>query len=348
MKKIILESFSLILIVLICGLIGHACKKNRFKKQTFLTDLYTYKIEPEIKTATTQAAELETTWSAYIENTTATNYQKVQNTFLTLADQLERVNFYNLGDVGAVYVFSRFYKTKVDTVGISTFYESKESFTKSDIASNVNTQKGVFALEYLLFSAAYQDIVSTPKFLNFIAAQLAYLTSSVEEYENSWKIYKTNFTASEKEGVNDPYNSVINRIIHVFEDIINKRIAKPLAAEDSSLGVGFYANRTLKAIKIQLQQLNAIYLGEGTTKFNSVYNNVRKKKKRLADEISTKFEETIAFGQKMTEEMAYYLENDQPTLVSFKKQLTELLTYFKVDVQAELDIILTFGDTDGD
>lgn len=322
--------------------------KNRFDKEDFLNDLYVQKTDPEIKTALNFTLNLQNEWEVYAANPIAENFTRVKTEFVTLANHLEKINFYNLGDVGAVHVFNRFYKTTIDTTAIKSNYNATDDFNELIISNYINTQKGIFTLEYLLYGTTFQDSITEPKFINFVDAHLIALNSAILEFQNSWKVYEKNFIKNEESGVSDSYNIVLNRIIAVLEDLIIKRITPIIDENNPSLGIGFLSNQTLEKIKIQVKQINDVYRGVGTENFNSIYNNLRKKNKKLADKVSAKFDEIITFGGTMTEEMAYYIENDQATLLSYKSKLIDLLAYFKGDVQAELEYVITFGDTDGD
>ncbi len=348
MKSILKESLQIGIVICVIIGIGYACKKNRFKKEVFLEEMYTYKAEPEINAAINAIELLQNSWATYGANTTGDNFSTVTSNYVDVANQMEEISFYNLGDVSAVYVFSRFYKTSIDTNGIIDAYNMQESFAENDIANYVNTRKGLYALEYLFYSTSFADSLTEPKFINFIDAHLSYLHSSSTEFQNTWNIYQKNFIKNDGEGVSDSYNIVINRIIHVLEDLINKRIADPLDGNDHKLAVGHYSNKALEKIKIQVLQLQQVYLGIGTETFNSVYNNLRKKNKKLADKVSDKFEEAVTFGNGMSYEMDYYIHTTSAPLIDYKNLLIELLAFFKGDIQDELNIIITFGDTDGD
>ena len=50
----------------------------------------------------------------------------------------------------------------------------------------------------------------------------------------------------------------------------------------------------------------------------------------------------------MNAAMDYYATTGSSELVQYKEKLKELLVQFKIDVVHELDIVLTFGDNDGD
>lgn len=348
MKKLVTEILQITLAIGLLIGISFACKKNRFKKEVFLDELYQYKTSPEINKAIELTTDFQNQWDLYSTDKTTSNYEAVKTQFHLVSDQMEAINFYNLGDVGAIYIFSRFYKTTVDTTGVMEAYNSQESFNSIDIANYTNTKKGLFTLEYLLFSNSFQDSLTDSKFISFVTSQISDFKSSLIEFQNSWNIYQDNFIKSNGTGVSDSYNIVINKMIHVLEDLINKRIALPMQSNDPSIGVGYYSDRTFKNIKKQVEQLNAVYIGIGTNAFNSVYNNVRKKNKKLADKVSTKFEEIIDLNSVMTKEMAYYISEDPVALNTYNDKLIELLGLFKVDIQEELDIIITFGDTDGD
>lgn len=326
----------------------YACKKNRFKKENFLSDLYTQKIDPEIASAVSAVDGAIQAWDTYSSDVSESNKTAFYGAFNAFHQEMEKLTFYNLGDVGATYIFSRMYKTKIDTTLIQEGYNAQATFVEADIPPYVNTQKGLYAMEYLLFSNRFKDSLDDTKFLSFMGAHLAYIKSTLTEFQTSWSIYEKNFISSTEGGVSDSYNMVVNRIIHVLEDLSIKRIGKLVETDDATIGVGYYSSTSFRNIQVQVDQLHKVYNGIGVAEFNSVYNNVRKKNKKLADQINEQFDVVIAQSNAMNEELTYYVNEDQATLDLYTGKLNELLKLFKVDVQDELDIILTFGDTDGD
>lgn len=50
----------------------------------------------------------------------------------------------------------------------------------------------------------------------------------------------------------------------------------------------------------------------------------------------------------LSEELPYYLVNDMAPILSYKEKMKDLLLTFKLEVFKTLDIVLTFGDNDGD
>ncbi len=348
MKEKISRVTQMLLTIVMIGGIIYACAKNRFDKEDFLNDLYVQKTDPEIKTALNFTLNLQNEWAVYATNPIAENFTRVKTEFVALANHLENINFYNLGNVGAVHVFNRFYKTTIDTTEIKENYNAAEVFNELTISEYTNTQKGIFTLEYLLYGKTFQDSLTDPKFINFVNAHLIALNSAIIDFQNSWNAYEKNFIESEGSGVSDSYNIVLNRIIAVLEDLIVKRITPIIDENNPSLGIGFLSNQSLQKIKIQVQQISDVYRGVGVENFNSIHTNLHKKNKKLAEKVLAKFDEIIAFGGTMTQEMAYYIDNDEATLLSYKSKLIDLLAYFKGDVQAELEYVITFGDTDGD
>ena len=340
-----LKIFSVVILMLV---IGFACKKNRFKKDDFLTDIYAYKIEPEIKASVNTIADFKTVWNNFNAHNSPANFTLVQSSFIKMSKSIEIILCYNFGDVAGTYTYSRFYKTGIDTIAIKTLYNEHEVFNANEISSYTNTQKGEFAIAYLLFGETFQDSINLEKYQNFVSAHIDYFGEAVAEMQNNWSIYEKNFTENKQDGVSDVYNILINRIIHLTEELIAKRIEDPLESGNPNSVIGAFTKTGMDKIKTQVQSLNDIYYGHGTTEFNSIYNNIRKKKKKLADEIGDKFSELITKGTSMDGDLSSYITDDSTELLAYKSLLIELLTLFKVDVQEELDIIITFGDTDGD
>jgi predicted lipoprotein len=199
-----------------------------------------------------------------------------------------------------------------------------------------------------LFFDHAADSISSAKYRSYLVAQVETLQDNFLQIKNSWDTYETNFVNKSDEGVEGSYNIVVNRIVHLLEDLIDKRINVPLEAADAKLAVGNWSSLAWVNIKTQVSQLNDIYRGNGTAAFNSVYNSVHKKNRKLADEIQSKFENLIETGNAMTSTMEYYVTTGTSELIQYKEALKELHILFKLDVVKELDIVLTFGDNDGD
>jgi predicted lipoprotein len=253
-----------------------------------------------------------------------------------------------LGDITSISVYNAAYKTSIDTSEIWINYNSVSSFTTDLVSTYGNKEKGIFTIEYLLFHASANDSLSVPKYQNYISAQLNALLENFVLIKNSWTTYHTNFVSNTDEGVEGSYNIIINRIVHLLEDVVNKRISPSLSAGNSEGSVGYYSNTSWTNILVLVSQIQEIYLGKGTSDFNSIYNCVHKKNKKLADDLKSKLETIVKTGESMTESLAYYSSTGSVQLTSYKEKLTEILVLFKLDVVSELDIVLTFGDSDGD
>lgn len=334
---------TLLVIILLSG-----CGKNKFKRSEFLQDLYDQKIWPDLLETENRVAGFSSGWDAYKASPGATQLTDLKVKFSDCLYSFEKIAFYNLGDISTVSVYNGAYKTSVDTVTLWDKYGAATFFTSTTIQGYTTKEKGIFTLEYLLYASSFQDSMSSPKFVQFMTAQVETLEENFAAIKTAWSTYEKNFVSADDEGVEGSYNIVINRVIHQLEDIIDKRINDPLNAGDLSVAVAFRSDNAWKNIKEMVSQLNSIYLGKGTEEFNSIYNSVRRKNKKLADQISEAFDQVISTGDSMTKSMSYYLSTGSAELVSYKEMLKEILVYFKLDVVKELDIVLTFGDNDGD
>jgi len=336
------------ILLLLLTLLLISCGKNKFKRSDFLQDFYTQKIWPDLLDTESKIEQLKTVYATFKADPSAAKLEDFRAGFKTTLTSFEKISFYNLGDISAISVYNAAYKTSIDTSVIWDHYAATNSFSADLVATYGNKQKGIYTLEYLLFFEDASDSLSSSKYQSFIDAHLQTLHDNFLLIKNSWDTYETNFVSQEDEGVEGSYNIVINRIVHLLEDLIDKRINVPLDAADAKMAVGYWSVSAWSNIKTQVSQLNAIYNGNGTESFNSVFNSVRKKNKKLAEEIQQKFETLIEMGNAMTADMQYYVTTGSSELVQYKERLKELLVLFKLDVVEELDIVLTFGDNDGD
>lgn len=319
------------------------CQKNKFKAKHFLPELYDYKIAPELEGTQSSITDLTTQWSTVSTSTPITNIESFKSDYVDFLLDVENILFYNIGDISATYVYGRFYKADIDTTKIWNFYNSADYFYADDIQSLINSEKGVVTVEYLLFNPNASDSLNTSsKYINFIDAHLNAIKNEIETTKTSWSVYKTNFETMTETGINGSYNMVVNQIIHGLEEIIVKKMGNPL------INTSNLSSSRLKLINQSISQRYHVYMGNGTEKFNSVYNHVRKKDKKLADEIKLNFENLIIEGDALVLNYTDYLDSNTIPLEKFRNNVESLMLKFKIDVISIIDITLTIGDSDGD
>ena len=320
-----------------------ACQKSKFKVKTFLPELYDFKIEPELTTLNSEITSLTTEFSDIKTEITDLNIESFRDKYKPFLANVESVNFYNLGDISAIYVFSRFYKSKMDTTKLWSFYNSQPSFHQEDIAAQINSIKGITSIEYLLFNPQAKDsLLGSDKYVNFLHAQLQSAELELENIVFSWSVYKSNFVALNEKGIDGSYNIVVNRIVHGFEEIIKKTMSNPLINSDN------FSRTRLSIIRASIQQKYDVYMGIGTQPFNSIYNHTRRKKKKLADEVKLDFENLILEGVELIDDYDTYFVQNPSKLVSYRTNIENLMLKFKIDVISALKLTATISDSDGD
>lgn len=338
------HSFLFITLLIVFSFAG--CKKNRFKKNEFLDALYTNKVQPEIESSINQLETLKLKLNSFIDG--VTNLSDVQSSFAEFYLASENIAYYNLGDISKTYIFSRVYKTSLDTSLILEHYNNNSTFSAEDIEGLANTAKGIYSVEFLLNSSTFQDSINSLKFQNYLLANIQQVENNLTQYQTNWTVYSANFIESESTGVSDSYNIVYNRLIHVLEDIINKRL-QPLVESNSNEHLpGHYQAIEFALIRTLLIQTRKIFMGYGIENFNSIYINIRKKNKNLAEEISKKLELLIKETNDYNDSLNPNKTADLIQIESIIEKTEEILILLKLDAADELGIILTFGDSDGD
>ncbi len=336
MKKI-----SLIFLVLLAVL---SCKKNKFKVKTFLPNLYEFKIEPEIKNVVSETDNIVEKWGEINQNSIELGdlniYRIMYENYL---NEAYSILLYNFGDISKIYVYNRFYKASIDTIQVIEAYTSNTVFSAEAVQSQNNKTKGIAAIEYLLYNVNANDsILTSQNYRNYIQYQLKALSLEVSNIQVSWSVYQGNFESMVDEGVEGSYNVLVNRIIHVLEDLVIKKIGTPLVQ------VGYYNHSQLTFIKSSIQSAYTIFKGEGTEQFNSIYNHIRKKNKKIANQLNADWEILIEYGTNLEADYNYYFNSDQEKLRTYLDKIKGLIIKLKVDVPPLIGISLTFGELDGD
>lgn len=331
-------------IIIILIILSFGCKKNRFNVKDFLPNLYELKIEPEIESVESQTQLLVEKWEEMNnDNIKLFDIESFRSTYqLFLADAFG-VLMYNFGEISKIYVYNRFYKANIDTADIWESYFDTTVFFSEGIQALNNKTKGTAAIEYLLNNSMANDsILNSSKYRDYMGWQLGALKLETTNIKFSWSVYQTNFETMTDEGVGGSYNILVNRMIHILEDIVVKKIGTPLINPE------YYEQSRLTFIKSSIEEAFKVYMGEGEEMFNSIYNHTRKKDKKVANLVKDSFEELIIFGNNLQNDYAFYFESDQGALKIYLEKIKAVIIRFKLDVPPLIGISLTFGEIDGD
>jgi hypothetical protein len=327
--------------ILLCTITN--CQKNKFKTKHFLPELYDFKIAPELSELESMVVNLNYDWATISTNSSITDIEVFRTDYIDFLLEVEDVLFYNIGDINSTYLYGRFYKSDIDITKIWLAYNENSYFYIEEIQSMINSVKGVNTLEYLLFhSGAIDSVQTSTKYINFIDAHLQTVKNEIINTKTSWTVYQGNFIKMTDDGIEGSYNMVVNQIIHGLEDIIVKKIGEPLVNSDN------FSETHLCLIKKSIEQYNSIFIGLGTKQFNSVYNHIRKKDKKLADTIKLDFENIIEQGNELTSTYTHYYNTNSENLITYRNNIETLMLKFKIQVISLIDVTLTIGDSDGD
>lgn len=336
MKK---TTLAISIILLIFG-----CKKNRFDVKEFLPNLYELKIDPELENVENHSQDLVEQWqNINVSTISLSDIDDFRFKYEAFLAEAYEILLYNFGEMSKIYVYNRFYKANIDTVNIWASYFDNSIVFAEGIQSLNNKTKGTAAIEYLLNNSFSNDsLLYASKYRSFVLWQLEALTLEVTNIKLAWTVYQNDFETMTDEGVGGSYNLLVNRIIHVLEDIIVKKIGSPFISSE------YFEKSRLTFIKTSIESAYKIYIGEGETSFNSIYNHTRKKDKKVANLVKESFEDLINYGDGLQHSYQFYYESDQAVLTTYLDKIKAVIVRFKLDVPPLIGISLTFGELDGD
>ncbi|MFD1553969.1 hypothetical protein DNU06_13810 [Putridiphycobacter roseus] len=337
-----MKKTALFLAIISVGLM--ACKKNKFTIKEFLPALYELKIAPELDEVNLSSKALLQNWRAINDNDiTIAEIEVFQNTYQAYLDDAYAILLYNFGDISKIYVYNRFYKASIDTNEIWEVYQDNSLTLAEGIQSLNNKVKGLSAIEYLLNNTQANDSISqSARYRTFLEWQIEAISLEMANIEFSWSVYQSNFESMTDEGVEGSYNMIVNRIIHVLEDLVIKKIGTPV------LEAPYYETSRLAFVKESIEMAYEVFIGEGTSDFNSIYNHIRKKDKKVANLVLDDFKALVEYGDALENDYAYYYQNNPEKLTEYVTKIKALMVRFKIDIPTLIGISLTFGDNDGD
>jgi len=342
------------------------------QKESVLKNLGDNLIVPTYKEFTVDSDSLRSKCLAFCTTPNATTLTTAQDAWkkAKLSWKLSEI-FNNFGPGETLFIYTLIDYPSINTTKIESNISTPVSSSLIDsayIETRSSTAKGLTAIEYLLFDRTDNNTVITnytsasnfnnrKEYLTQLSKNLHYKASLIY---NSWAPEKDNYVTEFKTNPkNDIYGSLsllINSLVHQVDVIKTVRIGTPLGKTTGTAAPNYveayYSSYSFECLKAHYLSVQYIMTGTGYGSMNGnginvLMNNSAQKRttyNAILANVITDLNYTLNIPVSL-EQAAQENNTEANALYDSAKQLVKLL---KSDMCAELNIAVTFSDSDGD
>lgn len=350
--KIITGLFLLVLVF--------ACKDKEedqgtvFEKKEIMQQLADAYIQPAYLDFQAKINALESSWSAYLINSTTLNLQAVQENWKTAYLSFQHAKIFDFGpamDIGfaaAVGTFPSDTTQIKNNIAAGTY----DLATISNIAAI-----GLPALDYLFYkNNAVAELASESNRRQYVTALIQKMKNEINMLVSAWTGYESTFIDGTGTSSTSPFSLLVNAFCKDFELAKNAKLGIPIGKQ--SLGIqrpdylearnsGF----STALLKESFKALRSVYLGNGfdgsTGKGFDDYL-IALEKSSLAQTIDDRFASIIAQPDSWSGTLENAMQANPATLNAYYDYIQGTVVNLKADMASAFGILITYQDNDGD
>ncbi|ANW96338.1 hypothetical protein AXE80_08630 [Wenyingzhuangia fucanilytica] len=297
---------------------------------------------------------------AFKENPTQSNFNVIQEKWLSTALTFSKTTLYNYPKVASKYFNINIYNYIISPSKIESEITINTTFTSSYFNNKTQTIKGLGSIEYLLYNNNNEQEAlnlltqenNASKRIDYLLALSEYTLAQATSLKNFWlNEYKQDFITANSKACSDNRKCIaINQIINVLDVARVTKIGKPAGIDGVHTNVelleAYKSKSSLLLIKASLEEAKKIYLA-GTQSFHTLVDEIDDSKKITASingNFSTTFKAIDDFNNTLYDGIVSNSDGIHPIYNGIKS----LVTSFSVDVTSILSIATLPTDNDGD
>lgn len=269
-----------------------------------------------------------------------------------LAFSWKAIEIMNIGTIKSSYIHSKIGRWPSNISNINELC-LEPNLTIETVNSTGAANKGLFAIEYLLYS---EDILTNTGKLNLVQIETIALEQALIDLLELWNGtdgYAVEFTSNLNINLYSPYASYINAIVQSIDYVYKERLGKPMGKFNGSEIIAPeivehpYSEISLRAITRTLRACLQLYKGDENLGADDelifIDGNTR-----LSEQIENQFQSCIDISSGLTFSLKEALENNYSELENLYEELKLLRVVLKNELSSKLSVIIILSDTDGD
>ncbi len=324
----------------------------------FYKSYYLNNILPSLQNFKQHLEELKQFALDFKTSNSDANYQKVVIQWLVSAKAYSRAEVYNFGLIKERFFYLNIYNYPINTTQIENNIAEKANYNTTYFSSESTVNKGLAALEYLLYADFNTEDAKTALLnnafrLNYFLGVIDELLRQANALINTWQneYFDTYINADQSICSNNAKCLIINQIINVLDVAKVTKIGKPAGFENSDNIVpnnleSYRSRNSLSLIESMLAEVEHIYFTSDTN-ISSLVNNIDNTNQisiQIQDKFNTLEQEIATFNNNLYSAITTNPESVRPIYNNLK----ELSVLFSVDVTSILSVTVLPTDNDGD
>ncbi len=357
-----------------------SCGKNEepndsFGKKEMFTNYANNLILPAYNAYGTALTNLQIAVTDFNSSPDLAKLTTLQNAFLLAYEKWQSCEIYEKTEPAndeMALENTNFYPTRKDSIEA---YISRNQNTTTFIKSKIKTDKGLPAIEYLLFSRtlSQQDILNrftTNTNADSYKIYLTSLVSNVLEVQtnivNKWNTtYREIFINNIGTDAASSFSAMANTIAQRTDDLKRHQVGIPSGYSGNVATINtiptavqaYYSNNSINYILLTLNNMKDVMYGKnpvtsvdgkGLYDYVKTLNVTSSFGGNLEDEIINQIDVCIAKANDCAPDFSATITNDKPKADALFLETKKLLILMKADLPSALGVTISYTDSDGD
>ncbi len=370
MKKI-----SRILLPAVITIFLFSCGKNEstdsFGKKDMFTNYADNLIVPAYTAYGNSLTALQTAFTNFNTTTDLSNLSALQTAFLNTYAAWQNCEIYEKtapADEVMALANTNYYPCRNDSIEA---YIGRNDNTATSVKNKIKSDKGLAAIEFLLFSRTLtaQQILDKYTTDTHAASRKLYLSSLIEnitqvhtEIVSGWSTYRQTFIESVGTDAAGSFSVMVNSIAQRTDDLKRMQTGIPAGylgniATSSILpeaAQAYHSNNSTHYMLLTLNNLKDVLNGKGSVDGKGIIDYIRTLNVtstfggNLADDILTQIDVCIAKVNDCAPDYSATIVSNKTKADALFLETKKLLVLMKVDVPSALGVSITYTDSDGD
>lgn len=371
MKKIS-SIFTLTIITTFLLSCGKTEDTDSFGKKDMFTNYADNLILPAYNNYGTALSALQTSFTNFNTSTDLSNLSALQTAFLNTYAAWQSCEIYSQtapADEIMMLENTNYYPCRNDSIEA---YISRNDNSTSSINNKVKSDKGLAAIEYLLFSRtlSQQQILdrftinaNAASYKTFLASLISNLTEAQTEIISRWSTtYRDIYVNSLGTDAAGSFSIMVNSIAQRTDDLKRMQVGIPAGYLGNVATVNtipaaaqaYYSNNSTNYMLLTLNNMKDVLNGKGTTDGKGLIDYIRTLNVtstfggNLADDILSQIDVCITKVNDCAPDYSATVVSNKTKADALFLETKKLLVLMKVDVPSALGVSITYTDSDGD
>jgi len=287
------------------------------------------------------------------EETTLNN---LQNTFNKAYEQWQKVDFLNIESAKTNYFIesANTFPANVETIAKNI----SEEITNLDPISQFAAQ-GFPAIGYMLYHKEQAEAVtylSEPKAAAYLRLLTERLRNKLGLTQDGWSSGESDFIKDAGSDAGSSISTLFNAFVESFEQrsrdakvgipagIRTDNVVQPEQVE------ALYSAQSLVLLRENITGLKDFFNGSDLDGFDDYldYLDAKRNDELLSDVINDQFDAVLEKIDALDQDIKSIVESDKAKAIEIFNEMQKMVVYLKVDMAAELGILINYADNDGD